>query len=149
MNQITQWDPFRELEDVHRRLSSFFDGASSKRNRQESMSAADWAPSVDIIEDDRAYVIKAELPEVKKEDVHVRVENGVLTLRGERKLEKEEKNRKYHRLERSYGSFVRSFVLPDDIDAEKVGAVFKDGVLTVTVAKSERSKPRQIEVKVA
>jgi HSP20 family protein len=152
MNQLTKWDPFHELENMHRRLTTLFDGDSSHRrngNSRESMTVAEWAPIVDITEDDKAYVIKAELPEVKKEDVHVTVENGVLTLTGERKVEKEEKGRKHHRIERSYGTFARSFALPDDIDAEKVNASYKDGMLTITVAKSEHAKPRQIEVKVS
>lgn len=150
MNSIVQWDPFRELEDMHRRLNSLFDGGRAQRHggEKEALVVAEWEPAVDIHEDEKNYVIKAELPDVKREDVHVTVENGVLTLTGERKMEKEEKNRKYHRVERSYGSFLRSFALPDDIDPKKVNAGFKDGVLTVTVAKAEGTKPRQIEVKV-
>jgi len=112
------------------------------------MTVAEWAPAVDITEDDKEYLVKAELPEVNKENVKVTVENGILTISGERQFEKEEKGRKYHRIERSYGSFVRSFGLPDDADAEKVEAQFTDGVLKVHVAKSEAAKPKQIEVKV-
>jgi HSP20 family protein len=152
MNQIVQWDPFQELENMHRRLTSLMDGGNgSRRNRngKESMVVAEWAPVVDITEDERSYVIKAELPEVKKEDVHVTVENGVLTLTGERKFEKEEKTRKHHRIERAYGTFARSFALPENIDASKVNATYKDGLLTVTVEKSESAQPKQIEVKVA
>jgi HSP20 family protein len=152
MNQIVNWDPFQELENMHRRLSSLMsDNGRSRRsgNGRESMMVSEWAPVVDISEDEKSYVIKAELPEVKKEDVHVTVENGVLTLSGERKFEKEEKGRKHHRIERSYGTFVRSFALPDNIDATKVNATYKDGLLTVSVAKSENAKPKQIEVKVA
>lgn len=152
MNQLTKWDPFHELEDMHQRLSTLFDRGSSRRhngNGRESMVVADWAPVVDITEDDKSYTFKAELPDLKKEDVHVTVENGILTLRGERKAEKEEKGRKYHRIERSYGSFLRSFTLPGDVDANKVNASYKEGLLTVTVAKSEAAKPRQIDVKVS
>jgi len=153
MNQMIKWDPFRELENLHNRLTTLFDEGPPSRRRlgsgNESMTVAEWAPVVDITEDDRAYAIKVELPEVKKEDVHVTVENGVLTLTGERKFEKEEKNRKYHRIERSYGRFARSFALPDNIEAGKVGAAYKDGVLTVTVAKAEHARPKQIEVKIA
>jgi len=150
INQIVQWDPFRELENVHRRLTNLLDdGGRSRRNGKESMAVADWAPVVDITEDEKSYVFRAELPEVKKEDVHVTVEHGVLTLSGERKFEQEEKSKKYHRIERSYGSFTRSFALPDDVDGAKVNAAYKDGVLTVTVAKSESAKPKHIEVKVS
>jgi HSP20 family protein len=150
MNALTRWDPFRELEDMHRRLSSLVDDESfvRRRNGKESMTVAQWSPTVDIVEDEKHYVIKAELPEVKKEDVHVRVENGVLVITGERKAEKEEKNKKYHRIERSYGSFARSFMLPDNVDAEKVSASYKDGLLSVTLAKSEKAQPKQIEVKI-
>lgn len=115
---------------------------------RQALAAAKWTPSVDISEDDNEYLIKVELPEVKKEDVKVTVENGVLTLRGERKFEKEEKGRKYHRIERSYGSFMRSLSMPDDADAEKVAADYKDGVLQIRLPKSEAKKPRQIEVSV-
>jgi len=151
-NQIVQWDPFQELENMHRRLTSLMGGHGSSRrngNDRESMVVSEWAPVVDITEDEASYVIKAELPEVKKEDVRVTVDNGVLTLTGERRFEKEEKGRKHHRIERSYGTFARSFALPENIDAGKVNASFKDGLLTITVAKSENAKPRQIEVKVA
>jgi HSP20 family protein len=103
---------------------------------------------VDIAEDDQEYMITAELPEVKKEDVKVTVENGVLTITGDRKFEKEEKT-KYHRVERCYGSFARAFTLPDNGDATKVNAEFKDGVLRVRVAKTEAARPKQIEVKVS
>jgi HSP20 family protein len=112
------------------------------------MTVADWVPSVDVSETEGEYQIKAELPEVKKEDVKVTVEDGVLTIQGERKHEKEEKGKKYHRVERSYGSFVRSFTLPDLVDEEKVKAEFKDGVLNVQLPKSEKAKPKAIEVAV-
>lgn len=113
------------------------------------MTVAQWAPLVDITEDDREYVIKAELPEVRKEDVKVTVENGMLNLSGERAFEKEDKGLRYHRVERSYGSFLRSFVLPDDADASKVSAEFKDGVLMVRVEKHEKALPKRVEIKVA
>jgi HSP20 family protein len=150
MNALTRWDPFRELEDMHRRLSTVLDGDSwsRRRNEKEAMAVAEWAPVVDIAEDEKHYVIKAELPDVKKEDVHVSVENGVLTITGERKAEREEKGKKYHRVERSYGAFARSFTLPESVETEKVSAAYKDGLLTVTVAKSEKAQPKQIEVKV-
>jgi HSP20 family protein len=117
--------------------------------RDEWLLSADWAPSVDILEDDKAYTIKADLPEVKKEDVKVTVENGVLVITGERHAEKEEKGRRYRRIERSHGSFVRSFTVPEDADAGKVVATFKDGLLIVTLPKSDEAKPRTIDVKVS
>ena len=113
------------------------------------MAVAEWSPLVDISEDDKEYRIKVELPEVKKEDVKVTAEQGTLTIMGERKFEKEEKGRKYHRVERAYGSFGRSFSLPDDASPVKVSAEFKDGVLTVHLVKDEKAKPQHIEVKVS
>ena len=113
------------------------------------MTITEWAPSVDIIEDEKEWLVKADLPEVKKEEVKVTVENGVLTITGERKFEKEEKDKKYHRIERSYGNFLRSFTLPDGADGSKVNAEFKDGVLKVHLPKGEKAKPKAVEVKVA
>src|SRR5262245_62430834 len=117
MSALTRWDPYKEMDDLQKRLTSMF-GLSPQRpvNGKEDMTVAEWLPLVDITEDDQAYLIKAELPEVKKDDVKVAVENGVLTLSGERKFEKEEKDKRYHRIERSYGSFTRSFAVPDDAD---------------------------------
>jgi HSP20 family protein len=150
MNVITRWDPSREMEEVQNRLSNLFGRTAARLGdaKEESITVAEWAPLVDITEDDKEYIIKTELPEVKKEDVKVAVENGLLTIVGERKFEKEE-NKKYHRVERAYGRFVRSFIVPDAVDADKVSAEFKDGVLKVHLPKSEKTKPKQIEVQVA
>lgn len=131
---------------MHRHLATLFD--RPLRRDDDFSATAEWTPTVDIVEDDKSYTVKAELPDVKKEDVHVSVENGVLTLTGERKFEKEEKNRKYHRTERAYGRFARSFSLPTNIDPQKVSASYKNGILDVSVAKSEKAMPRQIEIKV-
>ena len=150
MNALTRWDPFKEMDDLQRRLGSIF-GLAPQRPAvgKEEMTVAQWFPLVDITEDDKEYLIKAELPEVKKDEVKVTVESGVLTISGERKFEKEESNKRYHRVERAYGSFTRSFTVPDDADAAKVSAEFKDGVLTVRLAKSEKARPKSIDVKVA
>jgi HSP20 family protein len=104
---------------------------------------------VDITEDDKEYLIKAELPEIKKEDVKLTVQDNVLAISGERKYEKEEKDKKYHRVERAYGSFLRSFTLPEDADGSKVAAEYKDGILKVHLPKSEKAKPKSIDVKVS
>jgi HSP20 family protein len=144
MSTLTRWDPFRDLNACSSRLSAFLNQASSERETQ-----ALWAPLVDITETDSEYLIKAELPEVKKDEVKVTVESGVLRLSGERRSEKEETNTKYHRIERAYGSFVRSFVLPDDADAAKVSAEFSEGVLRVHLPKAEQAKPRQVDIKVS
>jgi len=149
MNAMTRWNPFREMEDIHNRLFSLWNQTSSRpANSSESPTLSEWIPPVDISEDDNGYIIKAELPEIKKEDVKVTVENGLLTISGERKVEKEEKGKRYHRMERAYGSFVRSFRLPEDADNSKVSAQYKDGVLTLTVARSESARPKQIQVKI-
>ncbi|MBI3414975.1 MAG: Hsp20/alpha crystallin family protein [Verrucomicrobia bacterium] len=151
MNMLTRWDPFKEMDDLQSRFARLFGltPARAGNGDKETMTIAQWAPSVDITEDDREWVVKADLPEVKKEDVKVTVENGVLTITGERKFEKEEKDKKYHRLERSYGTFLRSFSLPEGADGGKVAADFKDGVLQVHLPKSEKAKPKAIEVKVS
>ena len=152
MNALTRWNPFREMEDMQR-MSSLFDWSPFRRTSlltdDESIAAAEWAPLVDIVEDPKGYLIKAELPEVQKGDVKVTVESGTLTISGERKAEKEEKGRRFHRVERYYGQFERSFTIPDDAEANDVKAEFKDGVLRVHLAKSEKARPKQIEVKVS
>ena len=144
---LVRWDPFRELEEVSDRLNRMFARpAVTRTNGKETMIVADWTPSVDISETEGEYQIKAEIPDVKKEDVKVTLEDGVLTIQGERKHEKEEKGKKFHRIERSYGSFVRTFSLPDVIDEEKVKAEFKDGVLTLTMPKKEAAKVKKIKI---
>ena len=148
---LKTWDPVKDIRDLQNRLSSFFGNSPIQGGdgKEETMRVAEWSPLVDISEDDKEYSIRAELPGLKKEEVKVTVENGVLSISGERKYEKEDKNRKYHRIERVYGNFVRSFSVPDDADASKVSADFKDGVLNVRLAKDEKARPKAIEVKVA
>jgi HSP20 family protein len=140
---------FREMEEMSDRLNRMFGTWTRPNAGKESLTVVDWAPSVDIQETETEYLVKAELPEVKKEDVKVTVENGILTLQGERKQEKEEKGRKFHRVERSYGSFLRTFTVPVDADEAKVAADFKDGILRVHLPKTEKLRPKAIEVKVA
>ena len=143
------WNPSRELAEMSDRLNRVFARVPRGGNENEAMIVADWTPSVDISETTAEYVIKAEIPEVKKEDVKVTLEHGVLTVQGMRRQEAEEEGTKYHRVERSYGSFVRNFSLPDLVDDAQVQAVFKDGILTLHLPKSEKAKPKAIEVKVA
>ncbi len=153
MKALTRWNPFREIEEMQRRMASLFDWNPFRRGslttEDENITVPEWAPLVDISEDDTEYLIKVELPEVRKEDVKVTVEGGTLTISGERKAEKEEKGRKFHRVERYYGRFERSFAVPDNADADNVKAEFKDGVLRVHLPKNEKARPKQIEVKVA
>jgi HSP20 family protein len=146
---LVRWDPFRELEDMSDRLNRVFSRPALRAAGKENLTVADWIPTVDISETDGEYLIKAELPEVKKEDVKVTVEDGVLTIQGERRQEKEEKGKKFHRVERSYGSFVRSFSLPESVDESGVKADYKDGVLSLHLPKSGKVKPKSIDVKVS
>ncbi len=148
MNRLG-WNPFRELEEMSDRLNRVVARVPRGDNGDEAMTMADWTPPVDISETPAEYVIKAEIPEVKKEDVRVTLEHGVLTVKGMRRQEAEEQGRKYHRVERSYGRFVRNFSLPDIVDDAQVQAAFKDGILTLHLPKSEKAKPKAIEVKVA
>jgi HSP20 family protein len=151
MNALTRWDPFKEMEELQSRFAKLFSLTPPRLSEpgKELMTVTEWAPSVDIIEDEKEYLVKADLPEVKKEDVKVTVENDVLTITGERKIEKEEKGKKYHRIERSYGNFVRTFTLPIEAEGAKVSAEFKDGVLKVHLPKSEKAKQKSVEVKVS
>ena len=144
------WDPIREMEEIQSRVASLFGRRLplKKDGGEEELTLTEWIPAVDIAEDDKEYTIKVELPGVNKEDVRVSVEGGVLSISGERKAEKEEKNKKYHRIERTYGSFARSFTLPEGTVSDRVGAEFKDGVLKVHLPKDEKAKPKSIDVKV-
>lgn len=147
---LTHWNPFKELENMEKRLSGYLGRPGARtEGGKEAMTVAEWSPRVDITEDDKEYVIKADLPDVKKEDIKLTVLDNVMSISGERKYEKEEQGKKYHRVERSYGSFMRSFTVPDDADASKVSAEYKDGVLNAHLPKSEKAKAKSIEVKVS
>ncbi len=144
--QLTKWDPFREMEDVFDRYNKAL--SWPRLGASEIMTGGDWAPRVDIAETEKEFIIKAEVPEVKKDEVKISVDNGILSIRGERKQEKEEKGKKFHRVERYYGSFTRSFTLPDNVDETKIEASFKDGMLNIQIPKNEKSKPKAIDVKI-
>lgn len=147
---IARWNPSRELEEMEKRLARLFGrtGVRKEGEREEAMTVAEWSPLVDIAEDDKEYLIKAELPEVKKDQIKLTVHNGVMTISGERSYEKEEKGKKFHRVERTYGSFTRSFTIPDDADAAKISAESKDGVLWVHVPKTAKPVSKSVEIKV-
>ena len=151
MNTSTRWNQLKELEDLQHTLGSLFGRTQAQRieGQEEPMRVADWTPLVDISEDPKEYLIKVELPEVKREDVKITMEEGTLSIAGDRKYEKQDNSRKYHRVERAYGSFGRSFSLPDDASPAKVTADFKDGVLKVHLAKNEKARPQQVEVSVS
>ena len=148
---LTRWNPWKELEEMEKRLSTIFGRpqATTGGDKKEAITVAEWSPLVDITEDDKEYLVKAELPEMKKEEIKINVHDDVLSISGERTYEKEEKGKRYHRVERAYGSFMRSFTLPEDADGSKVNAEYKDGVLHIHLPKSEKAKPKAIEVKVS
>jgi len=157
MSTLTRWDPFKtrwnpltERQELESQLATLFGLREATGNGgKESLTVAQWSPLVDIAETDHEYLIKVELPDMKKEDVRLRVEDDLLTISGERKFEKEDKGLKHHRIERAYGSFMRSFSLPEDADSSKVTADYKDGMLQVHLPKSQKATAKAIEIKVA
>ena len=146
---IVRWEPFRDLVTTQREFDRLFKEAFTPLFGEGELSTRTWAPPVDIYETENDIVLKAELPGVDPKDVEVRVEDSTLYLKGERKFEKEVKDENYHRVERSYGSFARSFSLPNSINAEKVKAEYKDGLLTLTLPKREEAKPRTVKIDVS
>lgn len=148
---IVRWDPFRDLVGLQDRMNRMFDDSFrglGRGNADDWSLGGAWAPAVDIYEHNGNIVLKAELPGVNPKDVDVRLENNTLTLSGERKFDGEVKQDNYHRVERAYGSFTRSFTLPSVVDQEKIKADYKDGVLKVTLPKREEAKPKQISIEV-
>ena len=155
MSSIIRWEPFRDLVSLRDRMDRLFGDFAGRGwptqgwPTEEGLTAGMWNPPVDVYETKDSIVLKADLPDVKKEEVDISVEGNVLTLRGERKREKEVKEKDFYRMERSYGAFSRSFTLPGSVDADKIEADFAGGVLKVTLPKREESKPKQIKVKVS
>ncbi|MBI4167205.1 MAG: Hsp20/alpha crystallin family protein [Acidobacteria bacterium] len=146
---IVRWEPFSNVLTAQREFDRLFKEAFSPFSGESELSTRTWAPPVDIYETENDIVLKAELPGVDPKDVEVKVEDNTLYLKGERKFEKEVANENYHRVERSYGSFARSFSLPNSISTEKVKAEFKDGLLTLTLPKREEAKPRTVKIDVS
>lgn len=145
---ITRWEPFREMARMQDELNRLFDDRLWRRRGQEEELGVGFLPPVDVYEDQEALTLTTELPGIEPKAVDVRVEDGVLTIKGERKMEKEDKKENYLRVERSYGTFTRSFTLPNTVDPDKVKAEFKNGLLRVAIPKREESKPRSIKVNV-
>lgn len=145
---LIRWEPSKEADEFFRSFSPALFGRRPRLFDENGSSKVEWAPAADITETEKEYLVKAELPGVKREDVKVTLADGVLTIEGERKHEKEEKSEKTHRIERFYGSFCRSFALPDNVDAQNIRAEDKDGVLSVHVPKLKTEKSKAIEIKV-
>ena len=146
---IVRWEPFRGLLTTQDRFNRLFNETIPQLFGEEGWASRAWAPPVDIYETDQDLVLKAELPGVDPKDVEVRVEDNTLYLKGQRNIQKEVKEENYHRVERSYGTFSRTFALPSSIDADKVTAEYKDGVLTLRMSKREEAKPKTIKINVS
>ena len=147
MNTIVRWGPFRNLSSLQEQVNRLFESNFPSRGRESTLTA--WAPAVDVYETENELVIKADLPDVSEKDLDVRVENSMLTIHGERKFEQKVKEENYLRMERSYGSFSRSFSLPNSVNTEAIKAEYKDGVLNITLPKRAESKPKQVKIAVS
>jgi HSP20 family protein len=145
---ITRWDPFRELNLITDRMNRLFADSFAPVTRDEALTTSTFVPPVDIYEDEHNITLKIEVPGIEQKDIDVRVENNTLTVRGERKFEREEKEENFHRVERRYGSFFRAFTLPNTVDAENVNAEYDNGVLKIALAKKAEAKPKQIKVNI-
>src|SRR4029077_12251990 len=148
MTVITRWDPFREFTTVQDRLNRLFRESYGPEGREESLVTSSFAPPVDVYEDQHNVTLKLEVPGIDEKDIDVRIENNVLTVHGERKIEKEEKEENFRRVERQYGTFTRTFTLPTTVDAEKVAANYVKGILKIVLPKKAEAKPKQIKVNV-
>src|SRR5271166_3329583 len=146
MTVLTRWEPFREFSTLQDRMNRLF--RDSFEAQDQSLATTGFAPPVDVYEDEHNIMLKIEVPGIDEKDIDVRIENNTLTVHGERKFEKEEKEENFRRVERQYGSFTRSFTLPNTIDAEKVQATYDKGILKVQLAKKAEAKPKQIKVNV-
>jgi HSP20 family protein len=147
MTVLTRWEPFREFATLQDRMNRLFRESYSE-GRDESLTTSSFAPAVDVYEDEHKVALKIEVPGIEEKDIDVRVENNTLTVHGERKIEKEEKEENYRRVERQYGSFTRTFTLPQTVDTENVSANYDKGVLKINLPKKAEAKPKQIKVNV-
>ena len=148
MTMITRWDPLREFATIQDRMNRLFSSSYGNEGREEALTNTAFAPPVDVYEDEHSVTLKIEVPGIDEKDVDVRIENNTLTVHGERKFEKEEKEENYRRVERQYGSFTRTFTLPNTVDQESVQADYDKGVLKIKLAKKQEAKPKQIKVNV-
>ena len=149
MTVLTRWEPFREFATLQDRINRVFRDSYSGTAPDDSLTTSSFAPAVDVYEDEHQVVLKIEVPGIDEKDIDVRVENNTLTVHGERKIEKEEKEENYRRVERQYGSFTRTFTLPPTVDTDQVSATYDKGVLKITLPKKAEAKPKQIKVNVS
>ncbi len=148
MTLLTRWEPFRDMVTLQDRMNRLFNDQLSNFGNEESLATGSFVPAVDVYEDEQGIQLKIEVPGIEEKDIDVRLENSVLTVRGERKLEKETKEENFRRIERRYGSFTRSFTLPNTVDAEHVKAGYDKGVLSIQLPKKEAAKPKQIKINI-
>jgi HSP20 family protein len=148
MTVLTRWEPFREFAALQDRMNRLLRESFSE-GREEALTTSSFAPAVDVYEDEHKVTLKIEVPGIDEKEIDVRLENNTLTVHGERKIEKEEKEENYRRVERQYGSFTRTFTLPQTVDTESVSANYDKGVLKITLPKKAEAKPKQIKVSVA
>jgi len=148
MTLLTRWEPFREFATLQDRMNRLFRESFDETGRDESLTASSFAPAVDVYEDEHKVTLKIEVPGIDEKDIEVRIENNTLTVHGARKIEKEEKEENYRRVERQYGSFTRTFNLPTTVDSDKVSANYDKGVLKIALPKKAEAKPKQIKVNV-
>jgi HSP20 family protein len=148
MTVLTRWEPFREFSTLQDRMNRLFRESYSGEGRDESLTASSFAPAVDVYEDEHNVTLKVEVPGIDEKDIDIRVENNLLTVHGDRKIEKEEKEENYRRVERQYGSFTRTFTLPNTVDTDNVQATYDKGVLKISLPKKAEAKPKQIKVNV-
>jgi HSP20 family protein len=148
MTVLTRWEPFRDFATLQDRINRVFRDTYSQGGQDQSLATSSFAPAVDVYEDEHNVTLKVEVPGIDEKDIDIRLENNTLTVHGERKIEKEEKEENYRRVERQYGSFTRTFTLPTTLDSENVSANYDKGVLSITLPKKAEAKPRQINVNV-
>jgi HSP20 family protein len=145
---VVKWDPFRDLLSIQDRMNRLFEQTLSRSRSEEGIAASTWTPAVDIYETPETIVLKAELPGLSREDIEIQIRDNALTLKGERRFAKDVQQENYLRIERAYGAFQRSFTLPATIHQDKIRAVFRDGVLELTLPKAEEAKPKKIAIEV-
>ena len=143
---IIRWDPFRDLVTLRERMNRLFEDAFTSRGEEKDLVASSWSPSVDIYETENEIVLTAEVPGVDEKNIEIKLEDNTLSLRGERKFEKETKEENYHRIERAYGSFYRSFTLPRNIDQDNIQAESENGILRITMPKKPELKPKKVKI---